>query len=75
MFGEAHFSGYVNMQNFTYIQNCICVLDVMTIDGLKTINYEDESLLQGWANFFVGGPNEKSKISGGPTYFIIKLHC
>jgi hypothetical protein len=24
-------------------------------------------LEQGWANFFVGGPNEKSKISGGPT--------
>jgi hypothetical protein len=24
-------------------------------------------LSQGWANFFVGGPNEKSKISGGPT--------
>jgi hypothetical protein len=22
---------------------------------------------QGWANFFVGGPNEKSKMSGGPT--------
>jgi hypothetical protein len=26
-------------------------------------------LHQGWANFFVGGPNEKSKMSGGPTYF------
>jgi hypothetical protein len=25
------------------------------------------SLSQGWANFFVGGPNEKSKMSGGPT--------
>jgi hypothetical protein len=24
-------------------------------------------LEQGWANFFVGGPNEKSKMSGGPT--------
>jgi hypothetical protein len=24
-------------------------------------------LNQGWANFFVGGPNEKSKMSGGPT--------
>jgi hypothetical protein len=22
---------------------------------------------QGWANFFVGGPNEKSKMSAGPT--------
>jgi hypothetical protein len=22
---------------------------------------------QGWANFFVGGPNEKSEMSGGPT--------
>jgi hypothetical protein len=22
---------------------------------------------QGWANFFVCGPNEKSKMSGGPT--------
>jgi hypothetical protein len=22
---------------------------------------------QGWANFFVGGTNEKSKMSGGPT--------
>jgi len=25
------------------------------------------ALAQGWANFFVGGPNEKSKMSGGPT--------
>jgi hypothetical protein len=24
-------------------------------------------LVQGWANFFVGWPNEKSKMSGGPT--------
>jgi hypothetical protein len=24
-------------------------------------------LIQGWVNFFVGGPNEKSKMSGGPT--------
>jgi hypothetical protein len=22
---------------------------------------------QGWANLFVGGPNEKSKMSGGPA--------
>jgi hypothetical protein len=25
------------------------------------------TLGQGWANFFVGGPNEKSKMAGGPT--------
>jgi hypothetical protein len=27
----------------------------------------NQCLVQGWANFFVGGPNEKSKMSGGPT--------
>jgi hypothetical protein len=30
-------------------------------------------LEQGWANFFVGGPNEKSKMSGGPTYFLLAI--
>jgi hypothetical protein len=25
------------------------------------------TLEQGWANFFVGGQNKKSKMSGGPT--------
>jgi hypothetical protein len=35
-------------------------------------NFVDEEfpLIQGWANFFVGGPNEKSKMSGGLTYFL-----
>jgi hypothetical protein len=28
---------------------------------------------QGWANFFVGGPNEKIKMSGGPTYFLLAI--
>jgi hypothetical protein len=28
---------------------------------------------QGWANFFVGGPNEKSKMSGGPTYSLLAI--
>jgi hypothetical protein len=28
---------------------------------------DDVVQVQGWANFFVGGPNEKSKMSGGPT--------
>jgi hypothetical protein len=26
-----------------------------------------DAVEQGWTNFFVGGPNEKSKMSGGPT--------
>jgi hypothetical protein len=30
-------------------------------------NVDIDLLVQGWANFFVGGPNEKSKISCGPT--------
>jgi hypothetical protein len=30
-------------------------------------------LEQGWANFFVGGPNEKSKMSGGPTYILLAI--
>jgi hypothetical protein len=30
-------------------------------------------LTQGWANFFVGEPNEKSKMSGGPTYFLLAI--
>jgi hypothetical protein len=29
--------------------------------------------VQGWANFFVGGPNEKSEMSGGPTYFLLAI--
>jgi hypothetical protein len=31
------------------------------------------SLYQGWANVFVGGPNGKSKMSGGPTYFLLAI--
>jgi hypothetical protein len=34
----------------------------------KIVRFELVHLIdQGWANFFVGGPNEKSKMSGGPT--------
>jgi hypothetical protein len=35
--------------------------------------YSTYMLVQGWANFFVGGPNGKSKISGGPTYFLLAI--
>jgi hypothetical protein len=31
------------------------------------LNVPAHLLDQGWANFFVGGPNEKSKMSGGPN--------
>jgi hypothetical protein len=31
------------------------------------------TLAQGWANFFVGGPNEESKMSGGPTYILLAI--
>jgi hypothetical protein len=31
------------------------------------------ALPQGWANFFVGGPNWKSKMSGGPTYILLAI--
>jgi hypothetical protein len=34
---------------------------------LKACTSTADALAQVWANFFVGGPNEKSKMSGRPT--------
>jgi hypothetical protein len=34
-------------------------LDVMMINNAITVKKVDYALEQGWANFFVGGPNEK----------------
>jgi hypothetical protein len=39
----------------------------------NVIHHRQYPLDQGWANFFVGGPNEKSKMSGGPTYFLLAI--
>jgi hypothetical protein len=41
--------------------------DLSLPSSAKVKNMRSYTLVQGWANFFVGGPNEKSKMSGGPT--------